>query len=56
MIFLQRHDVEDETFSPEELAARFCAANRSANEFRDTNSVIKGARHMVGVVSCCNLA
>jgi hypothetical protein len=45
--------VEDEAFSPDELASRFCArANETAGEFRDPQSVIKGARHMV---RCCLL-
>ncbi len=43
--------MEDDAFSPDELASRFCArANETAGEFRDPQSVIKGARHMV---RCC---
>lgn len=49
--FLQRHDVEDESYSPDDLATRFCAADRAANEFRDPASVLRGARHMVSVTS-----
>lgn len=49
VLALQRHDVEDKPVSPEELAARFCASNRSANEFRDPSSVLRGARHMVSL-------
>lgn len=49
VLAMQRHDVEDKPVSPDELAARFCASNRSANEFRDSGSVLRGARHMVRV-------
>jgi hypothetical protein len=44
---MQRHDIEDKPISPDELASRFCASSRSANEFRDPGSVLRGARHMV---------
>lgn len=47
VLAVQRHDVEDKPVSPDELAARFCASNRAANEFRDPGSVLRGARHMV---------
>ena len=46
---MQRHDIEDKPISPDELASRFCASNRAANEFRDPGSVLRGARHMVSV-------
>lgn len=44
----KRHDIEDKPISPDELASRFFAS-RSANEFRDPGSVLRGARHMVAV-------
>lgn len=47
IVAMQRHDIEDKPISPDELASRFCASNRSANEFRDPGSVLRGARHMV---------
>jgi hypothetical protein len=49
VLAMQRHDVEDNPVSPDELAARFCASNRSANEFQDPGSMLRGARHMVSV-------
>lgn len=47
IVAMQRHDIEDKPISPDDLASRFCSSNRSANEFRDPGSVLRGARHMV---------
>lgn len=44
---MQKHDVEDEALSLDDLAARFCATNKSFKEFRDPGSVLRAARHMV---------
>jgi len=34
VLSMQRHDVEDKLVSGDDLEARFCASNRSTNEFR----------------------
>lgn len=43
----KKHDVLDEAFLPDDLAAKVPSSSRSRAEFRDPASLIRGARHMV---------
>lgn len=47
-LMYKKHEVEDANVTPEEVAAEF-----SAREFGDSQSVLKGARHMAAVEISC---
>eukprot|EP01018_Ginkgo_biloba_P029203 Gb_29261 [translate_table: standard] len=50
-IVFMRHEVEDASTTPEDVAAKYFAG-----EFRDPQSVLKGARHMAAVEISCEPA